>query len=261
MIWKAGMSPFVKTIELSLFQQALYKLFPGLKNLLIKWFGIDACDSIFAGQILFPRNNSFMDRKFLLNLSAGNVEKEEIKLCMKHLKTNSRIVEIGSGLGIAASIINRAKNPEFHICFEVNPLAREYCEELFQFNNLEIATVGKALGSGQTTKFYQCKDYVKSSFTPPAADVPHVAVIVETTSISNIIHEYKPNVLICDIEGAEADFITPAELTGIQSVMMELHPKIYGIEMQNEIMKRFISAGFKVVEKIEDCVFFQRKKI
>lgn len=250
---------FVKTIDLSFIQQTLYKLFPGLKNLFIRWFGIDRCDSILVGQTLFPRDDNFMDEKFLLNLSAGHVEKEEIELCMKHLGTNSKIVELGSGLGIAASIISKAKKPEAHICFEVNPLARDYCDNLFKLNNLAVTTVGKALGNGETTKFYLCEDYVKSSFTQPATHIPYVPITVETTTLSKILQKYKPNVVICDIEGAEADFVKPAEFKDIHSVMIELHPKIYGIEIQDEIITRFTSAGFTLVEKIQDCVFFQRK--
>ena len=253
------MSPFDKTINLSPFQKKLYQLFPGLKNQFISWFGIDRCDSVMVDHILFPRNNHFMDDKFLLNLSAGSVEKPEIDLCKTHLKAGSRIVEIGSGLGVAATIVNKAKTPEFHICFEVNPLARDYCKELCELNQLAITIEGKALGSGAKTTFYLCEDYVRSSFTKPAAHIPHVAMEVETTSVANILETYKPNMLICDIEGAEADYIKPEELSGIQAVMIELHPKIYGSEIYDDMIARFTAAGFKIREKREDCVFFEKQ--
>ena len=253
------MSSFVKTINLSSFQHALYNLFPGLKKTFVGWFGIADCDAVLVHDIIFPRDNRFMNEKFLLNLSAGAVEKEEIALCLKHLQSNSRIVEIGSGLGIAASIINKAKTPDLHICFEVNPLARQYCEALVKLNNLELNIIGSALGDGEATKFYLCEDYVRSSLIQPSADIPHKAIDIDTTSISNMLQTHQPNVLICDIEGAEAQFIKPAELTNIHSVMIELHPKIYGIDMYHEIIERFTSAGFKVTETQEDCVFFQRE--
>jgi len=247
-----------RNVALSWSKKLIYRLFPGLKNNLIKLFGIDKCESVTTYDLCFPRHAALMNDKFLLNLAAGYIEREEILLCLAHLPIGCKIVEFGGGLGIAATIINKHKAPCQHICFEVNPQARAYCQHVASLNHIALDLRSQALGSGEATTFYLCDDYVKSGFTKPEGATPYQEIHVETASMGDVIADHKPDVVICDIEGAEDDFIDPHKMAGISSVMIELHPHIYGQDKTNEIKQRFISAGFAERQMMGDVVFYAR---
>jgi nucleoside-diphosphate-sugar epimerase len=55
----------------------------------------------------------------------------------------------------------------------------------------------------------------------------------------------QPDVLIMDIEGAEADFLRHADLSGLRAIVIELHPDVYGQPVLRECKTILLEAGFQ----------------
>ena len=55
--------------------------------------------------------------------------------------------------------------------------------------------------------------------------------------------ELKPNLLICDIEGAEVDLIPKLDLSQLRAAIIELHPQWIGTTGVNKVFQAFMDVG------------------
>ena len=51
---------------------------------------------------------------------------------------------------------------------------------------------------------------------------------VEVRAVNEELARVAPTVLICDIEGAEADLLPAADLSGLRAAIVEVHPQWIG---------------------------------
>ena len=49
-------------------------------------------------------------------------------------------------------------------------------------------------------------------------------ISVPAVQLNDVVAEFKPNVLVCDIEGGELELIPALDASGLRAVLMELHP-------------------------------------
>ena len=69
------------------------------------------------------------------------------------------------------------------------------------------------------------------------------SIKVDVLNAKTVFKDIKPTVLICDIEGAEADLIPKLDLSGLRAAILETHPQWIGPEGINAVFKAFMDAG------------------
>ena len=217
--------------------------FPGIKLGVLKFSSIKDSECAVYDGVMFPFDSRLMDKKRFVAVAAGAVEMDEISVAKKYISSSDVVVELG-GIGIAAARINRIINPKKHVCFEANPSLIPYLQNLFKINNMDISVKNMALGSNKKLKFYALNDYILSSFTKPKNRNDFIEIEVDTISCQKIIDNYLPTAIFCDVEGAELEYFDASNYKNVRTIVIELHPKIYGSEGVEKVSQRFKSHGF-----------------
>jgi hypothetical protein len=60
-------------------------------------------------------------------------------------------------------------------------------------------------------------------------------ISVPAVQLNDVVAEFKPNVLVCDIEGGELELIPALDASGLRAVVMELHPDRLSVAQLAEI--------------------------
>ena len=225
--------------------QLLAKQFPGIRKSIANFNSVQSADHCEFDGISFQFDNRFMDKKRFVAIAAGAIENDEVTVAQKFLNSDDIIVEFGSGLGLAAARVNNAIKPQRHVCFEANPLVIEYAERLFKLNDIHITVENYALGNGMKSPFYALNDYLLSSFNKPEGRNDYNQIDVPTIKCQDVIDTLHPTVIFCDIEGAELDYLDADNFGATKTIVVELHPNIYGIEGIKQFYKKIEKHGFK----------------
>jgi len=139
--------------------------------------------------------------------------------------------------------------------YEGNPGLIPYIERVHELNGV----TGKAhithsliCPRKSTAKFYVRGNILASSMTEmedePHHTVANVAVLNAKTEFTRI----KPTVLVCDIEGAEADLIPQLPLDGLRAAVLELHPQWIGQAGVKAVFDAFTAAGLTYFPKASE---------
>ncbi|MBL4556551.1 MAG: hypothetical protein JKP98_03220 [Rhodobacteraceae bacterium] len=71
--------------------------------------------------------------------------------------------------------------------------------------------------------------------------------MVPRLSLSRLIADVRPTVVLCDVEGGELDLFAGADLAGVRAVILELHPRVYGEEGTAQVLHALRQAGLSRV--------------
>lgn len=236
----------------------LARTFPGIRISLSRFEKIKTASWCKYDNVLFPFVSRFMDRKRFVAMAAGAIEHDEVVMAKQVITKEDVLVEFGAGLGIAAARVHKICSPKGHICFEANPLLGEYTRQLFKANKLNIGFENIALGNGQKLPFYAMDDYILSSFDKPASGHAHTKIEVATITLEAVINAHQPTVIFCDIEGAELEYFTSDQFKGVQKIVIELHPEIYGTDGVSAFCARMQEKGFALAQKQRQTYCFAR---
>jgi FkbM family methyltransferase len=176
-----------------------------------------------------PVTGRHMTRQNVEAIYYGAYEQPEIKAVRALVQAGDRVLELGMGIGIVTGIIARATGPTGRVVtFEANPQLFDPAEKLFKANaitNVEIRN--GVLGADPqvtTARFHLAEHYTESGLTAPKGALQ--AVDVPVTPIGKVVADLQPTVLVCDIEGAEADLVPAMDFSGCRAAIVELHPNL-----------------------------------
>lgn len=165
------------------------------------------------------------------SILAGRYESKEATQVEKLLKEGDRVLEIGAGLGFISTIAARDPRTEKVLCYEADPRLIEYIKAVHSLNGIKNAAVENAAlttthnGGGLT--FYVRRDFWGSSLSREAGDYIS-SVEIPSRNFNEVIQQFKPTFVICDIEGAELDLFLNSSLFGVTRVLMEIHSRVIG---------------------------------
>lgn len=155
----------------------------------------------------------------------GDYESKEAKIVAEAIKPGDVVLELGTGVGFITTKVAKLGAKQIYT-FEANPTLRDIVLETFRLNGvqpeLHSAILGKAAGSAD---FYVDKVFWSSSTVPREGATK---VEVPVLSFNEFVGDKKPNILICDIEGGEADLFKFADLSSFERIIIELHPNEVG---------------------------------
>ncbi len=187
-------------------------------------------------------------------INNGRYEKEEISGALHLVGNEDRVLECGAGIGIVGTVVARNCRPEKILSFEANPNMIPVIEATYAHNEVDsiISVTHGALMSGedtpQTVDFNIAKRFAFSSLDAPQRELVET-VTVPVHNFSEVKAKLRPTVLLMDIEGGELSFLRNADLSGINTVVMEFHPETYGKDGMKECKQILRHAGFEPVRK------------
>ncbi|MBV7396358.1 FkbM family methyltransferase [Mameliella sediminis] len=188
-------------------------------------------------------------------IEAGRYEGDEIAGALSVVRPGDRVLELGAGLGVVGAVIARNADPAAMLSFEANPDLIPHIRILHRLNGLEdrIELRNQVLMSGpdrpETRRFYLRNSFLGSSLVD-AENRNTREVEVPTAALDDVLREFRPDVLIMDIEGGELEFLEQAELRGIRAVVIEFHPGVYGTQGAKTCKDRLRAMGFQKDETV-----------
>ena len=145
------------------------------------------------------------------------------------------VLELGAGIGFMSTTAVRHCDVRKVVSYEANPALIPYIRSVHRANGVsDRAEVRNALLAGRKGKpvnFFVRRNLLASSLEPRQGDGDGGVVStekVEVHGINTVLKEISPSVLLCDIEGAEADLLPKADLSGLRLAIVELHPQWIG---------------------------------
>ena len=178
--------------------------------------------------LVVPLRRSGMTQSVAEHLYCDLYEVPEINGLQAVVAEGDTVLELGAGLGIITALAARKAGRGRVISYEANPAIIDDTRAFLASNG--IASVDLRAGvlvredvpAGATRTFYLAPSFAEGSLKHGAGQ----AVEVPATTLARVMAEVRPDVLICDIEGAEADLLTGLDASGLRAAVIELHPHI-----------------------------------
>lgn len=164
-----------------------------------------------------------------------------------------RVLEIGTAIGVVAAAVLRQR-PAATLHYEPNPDLVAAAGRTLEANGLaaEIRTaavVPDAVPGGSVT-LHLGADFWSSSLTRREGTTREIAVPAEP--FAAVLAEFRPTVIVMDVEGAECDLLLHPELAGVRTIFVELHRRITGVAPQSRMIAHLLGIGFNIDFRASD---------
>ena len=196
----------------------------------------------------------FLHETRIERINSARYEGQEIAGAMHVVKDNDIVLEIGAGIGLVGAVIAANCKPKSVQSFEANPELIPAINTLYEANDLQgrISVQNKILVSAPdrpgTMPFHLHNSYLGSSLIDEAGRA-RKTVPVPTADFAEVCAALSPTVLVMDIEGGELELLRHADLTGFRAIVLEFHPKAYGVGGMKECKNILRKAGFARIEE------------
>ena len=164
------------------------------------------------------------------------------------VQPEDRVLDLGAGVGLVSSIASRLAHKGHVTAIEANPRQLPLIEETYRLNGIENVTLINAIvspkGQSGSAPFYLRKDFWASSMEPDSRSFEE-KVKVKRIDIAQLMQDVQPDIICCDIEGGELDLFDGVDLSGVRAIVMEFHPKVYGLAGEARLRHVIQSGGLR----------------
>lgn len=188
----------------------------------------------------------------IARIEAHRYEGPEIAGALRVVRPGDRVLELGAGLGLVGAVVAHQARPERVLSFEANPELLPHITALHRLNGLEdrIRLENAVLVSDPEAPpevtFHLRSSYLGSSLLNPEAR-PAREISVPTRTWAEVMAQFRPDVLLMDIEGGELALLEGADLSGLRAIVLEFHPDTYGKQGMRRCKAILERAGFAKV--------------
>ena len=195
--------------------------------------------------VSFPTDIPPMRPRVRTLLRQNQYEEKETKAALRVVQKGDRVVEMGAGMGYMSSIIAKNCAPSEVHAFEANPALIPCIRRVHSENGITNATVHHALLGPEAgeAEFYVRQQFVESSMLPDPAESVVSTHKVRVLPARETIAGIDPDVLICDIEGAEEMVIPLLDLSRVKNAIVELHPQYIGLNGVKRVFDAMAAGG------------------
>jgi FkbM family methyltransferase len=208
----------------------------------------------------FEAPRGLVDDLVRCQLVLGRYERPERQLLAKYFEPDKPIIELGGGLGIVACLLNRRlHDPRQHVVVEANPQLlpildanRRRCGAAFE------VVAGAIAYTGDTVALEFREDFL-STGCATEGDVRVLAVTLREVAARV---RGDDAILVCDIEGAEADLVAHEARVMAERVwriVMEEHPQWVAPEARAAMAARLGEYGFTQIATQGQVSVWQRE--
>lgn len=178
----------------------------------------------------------------------GRYESREGKILNQIIDDGERVLELGGGLGFISTIAAKNKKTAAVRTYEANPNLAEVIAATHGLNSVTDVEVRTGVlvreARHESVPFYLRRDFWGSSLARKAGETNVQEVMVPVHELSWVIGEFRPTMIVCDIEGGEADLFDGRALPGVNKVLVELHQPVIGPKGMKTVFDGFSQAGF-----------------
>jgi FkbM family methyltransferase len=191
----------------------------------------------------------FLHERRIDRINKAKYEGQEIAGGVHIVKKGDVVLELGAGIGLVGAVVSAKCSPQKVVSFEANPALIPHIRELYDINGLgETNSVrNEILVSAPerpaTLPFYIHNSYLGSSLGGDPERAKEV-VNIPTADFEATRQELKPDILLMDIEGGEKKILEHANLDGIRGIVIEFHPKAYGVDGMRACKSILKDVGF-----------------
>lgn len=204
----------------------------------------------------FPKNPDILRPRIRQLLRKDHYERKEAEAIKRMVGDGDRVLEIGGGIGYMSTLVGSKKNVAEVQTFEANPRLIPYIRQVHALNGVTNATVTNALladGDGAPVDFFIRQNFLASSMDRDVDPDSIIAVEqVPQRNIHEVLGTLQPDVLICDIEGAEAHLLPICDFSCLRVAVVELHPQWIGQSGVQAVFDSFHRAGMTYFPKASE---------
>lgn len=212
--------------------------------------------------LLFPRDTDVVKPRIAAALRQGMYEAKEGNAVLRVIQPDDVVMELGGGIGFISTLVAKKSAAAAVHSFEANSALAAYIRRVHEINEIGNATVHHALLGKRKGK---AEFHVRGNFLASSVDADNAEGVTRTETVDVLnanqqIKEIKPTVLVCDIEGNEAELLPEMDLTGLRAAVIELHPQWIGPEGVNAVFGALMGAGLAYYPKLstQKVVTFRR---
>lgn len=204
-----------------------------------------------------------VDRHFSARMAyyfaMGDYEQADMQLIDECIEVGDRVMECGAGAGVTGSLAGkRSGNP----VVLVEPNSRMYAqiETTFAANQQRLILVeGAVVPDNSATAHIDLGVYAEywwsSALAPGKADRQ---CRVRALTLSALLAEHQPTVLVLDIEGGEVGLF-PARLPDcLRLIMIEIHTPEIGERATVDVVNSILAQGFRLGRLLAQTWLFVR---
>lgn len=189
------------------------------------------------------------------SLSNATYEGRERQVIPATLRMDDRVVEIGTAIGVVTMLIASIVGAKNVVTYDANPSMVADARANFKFNHLEgiTASLGVLRNKRQwkvtetEIDFFVSRDFWASRLTVAneGNDIDRV-VRVPLLCLEEKIADHRANVLVCDIEGGEADLLLDADLSLLRLIIVETHYWASSRKRIDPMIRSLVERGFDI---------------
>jgi FkbM family methyltransferase len=186
--------------------------------------------------------------------AADTYELPERQLILKHLPSDSSVLELGGCIGVVSCLVNSLLTDRHsHVVVEANPFLIPFLERNRDVNGAKFSVEHCMVTRATEATLSLAADMDSSKAGDQGLSVP-------TRTCENIEASYQLSfdTLIMDIEGAEREFIKENEFLfqKLKLIVVEFHPSIIGSAETNVLRMLLAEYGLtKVDQKLTTEVY------
>ena len=193
-----------------------------------------------------PVSRAHVPAPIVAQLVADNYERPEIEAALALVRPGDRVLELGVGLGIVSALVARCHETVRLTSFEANPALIPHIRELHAINGVKSVDLRNGIllhrPDRPSVPFHLHRYFAEGSLIPSGGTVAQVDVM--TADFDEVVREVNPTVLVCDIEGGEAELLTPADLSAFRALIVEMHPRQVSARAITALVRAVLGAGF-----------------
>jgi len=205
---------------------------------------IDPIGYIKSRGLKFPKDGTYLTGKVRGLLRVHDYERDLAAAALKATHEGDRVLDLGCGLGFVSGMIAKRRKVEAIHSYDGNAALLTYAEAMLATNGITNVTLTPGvLGPRKSTvPFYVRNPFAASSLAPIDGDEAE-EVKVDMHNVKTVLGAVKPTVIVCDIEGGEAELLDGITLKGVRQVVVKLHPSHIGRSGVKRVFDALSAAG------------------
>ena len=196
-----------------------------------------------------------LSRRMIESMSQGRYERREVACGLAAIPQGARILELGAGSGVVGAVLALNTRPAAMLSVEANPFLIDHISQLYAHNGLsDIIRVRQGVlltdpNAPQEMEFFVQSHFLGSTVFARKSEKA-TKVMVPVLPYAALKTDFPHDVIMMDIEGGELEFLRHADLTGVNTLIAEVHRDLYGRAGVQEIRGLMIKAGFALSDAL-----------
>ncbi|KID12521.1 FkbM family methyltransferase [Rhodobacteraceae bacterium PD-2] len=190
-------------------------------------------------------------------LKQGTYERKECDAVLRVVRAGDRVLELGGGIGYMSTLLSVKAGAGHVTSYEATPALIPYIRSVHAANGVTNVDLRNALLSpeaGAPVPFYIRRNFLASSMDPSTEkDAITQEVAIDRHALAPVLAEVRPDVLVCDIEGAEATLLPAGDWSGLRAAVIELHPQWIGQSGVQAVFDAMARAGLTYFPKASEA--------